>query len=214
MTRRGMLGLLATVATATLTGCGNSSASFRYRMRVEGTYSGTAVYELLAEKVNGPRLPEEKPGGSIIKGEALVLETSSGPVFLLLQAADTKGDLKEGVMRALAPDVPRTEQPYSWAVAKRLAGAGNGDAKGDLPRESWPLMVRFRDINDPNTMEKIEPSAIGITRITLEATRDPMTMGIEKRLVWLPTIYSKLRKDFAPEGIPVGDIQRLFSGLR
>ena len=99
MTRRGVIGLLAGITSVlALGGCGfNSSASFRYRMTVGGAHPGAAVYEMLAEKVNGPRLPEEKPGGSIIKGEALVIETPSGPIFLLLKSADSGSELKKAI---------------------------------------------------------------------------------------------------------------------
>lgn len=187
MARRGVLGLLASGAAALLGGCGIfvSSASFRYRMRVEGVVNGEAVYEILAEKVNGPRLPDEKPGGSIIKGEALVLETASGPVFLLLTSARSGGDLKGAVMRALAPDVPRSEEPYSYAVASRLSGAGEGEVKAELPRSEWPMMVRFTDINNPKSLEKVDPSEIGVKRIVLETTDASITNGIKKRLTWL-----------------------------
>lgn len=197
MARRGMLGLIATVAGALwLPGCGLlvSSASFRYRMRVEGPYSGSAVYEILAEKVNGPRLPEEKPGGSILRGEALVLETPSGPVFVLLESARPGESLKGAVMQALAPDVPRNDYPYSYAVAKRLAGSGDGDAKGELPRADWPMMVRFRDINDPKSVEQMNPAALGVTRIRLETTKDAVTTGIEKKF---PTWFLKLSQQRA-----------------
>ena len=187
MARRGMIGLMAGAASAMLAGCGlfDSAASFRYRMTVVGAQSGTAVYELLAEKMSGPLLPDEKPGGSIIKGEALAIETPSGPVFVLLQPAQGGGDLKGAVVRALAPDIPWNGQPNFWKAVNRLSGSGNGDAKGDLPRREWPLMVRFRDLNDPKSVEKVDPDAIGVKRITLETTSDAVTTGIEKRLGWL-----------------------------
>ena len=187
MARRGAMGLLV-VAAGVLAGCGlfNSSASFRYRMKVEGSHPGEAVYEILAEKVSGPRLPDERPGGSIIKGEALVIETPSGPVFLLLQSPGSGGDLKGAVARTLAPDIPWNGQPNFWKAVTRLADAGEGEAKGELPREDWPMMVRFRDINDPKSVELVDPEAVGVKRIMIETTSDDVTTGIEMRLGWLP----------------------------
>lgn len=186
MTRRGVLGFIAGLAsTGLLTACMQRSASFRYRMTVEGRHSGMAVYELLAEKVIGLRLADETPGGSIIRGEALALETPTGPVFLLLQAPKGQDDLKSGVLGALAPEVSRKETPYSWAAASQLARLGDGHAKGDLARDRWPLMVRFRDLADPRTVELVDPGAAGVTRIALETTLDRVTLGIEKRLAWL-----------------------------
>ena len=186
MARRGAMGLLV-MAAGVLAGCGlfNSSASFRYRMKVEGSHPGEAVYEILAEKVNGPRLPDERPGGSIIKGEALVIETPSGPVFVLLQSPGSGGDLKGAVARTLAPDIPWNGQPNFWKAVTRLAGAGDGEIKGELPREDWPMMVRFGDIDDPKSVVKVSPDEIGVKRIVLETTSDPIATGIEKRLMWL-----------------------------
>ena len=187
MARRGVMGVLAGAAAAVLGGCGlfNSTASFRYRMTVEGSHPGEAVYELLAEKVNGPRLPDEKPGGSIIRGEALVIETPSGLVFLLLQSSGSGADLKGAVARTLAPDIPWNGQPNFWKAVTRLAHTGEGEAKGELPRADWPMMVRFGDINDPKTVEKVDPEVIGVKRIVVETTSDDVTTGIEKRLGWL-----------------------------
>lgn len=180
--RRGLIGIFTMVVATMLASCWTSTALVRYRMTVEGDHNGTAVYAMLAEKIRGLRLPEEKPGGSIIKGEALVVETSRGPIFLLLQTADGQENLKAGVMHALAPDVPMTEEPYSWAVVRKLSGSISfNKRKAELPRNAWPMMVRFRDLNDPKSVERVEPEAIGVKRILLETTGAEVTTGIEKR---------------------------------
>jgi hypothetical protein len=183
MNRRHALGILALAGAGLLTGCGVSSASFRYRMTVEGQHHGTAVYELLAEKVNGLRLADEKPGGAIIKGQALVIETETGPVFVLLHAIGGGDDRPGEVIRTLAPDIPWNGQPNFWKAVNHLGGWFGG-AKGELPRAEWPTMVRFRDLSDPKSVEKVEPETLGITHIWLETTSDLVTTGVEKRLVW------------------------------
>ena len=182
--RRSALGLLAGAATLAVAGCGlmMSTASFHYRMTVEGAVSGSAVYELLAERVNGPRLADETPGGSIILGEALVLETPKGPVFVLLKSSRGGYDLKDAVLKALAPDWQQLDQPWGYAVANRLEDAREGEMKAALPRADWPLMVRFGDISDPKTVEQVDPDTIGVKRIVLETTRADVTTGIEKRI--------------------------------
>ena len=189
---RSALTFLAGVASMVLVGCGlfMSSSSYRYRMTVEGTHSGSSVYEILAEKKNGPLLPDEKPGGSIIKGEALVIETPSGPVFALLTPAQGGGDLIGAITRALTPDIVWNGQPNFWKAVNRLASAGEGEVKAELPREEWPMMVRFRDLNDPKSVERVDPAAAGVTRVLLETTKDDVTVGIEKRLGWLCSKFS------------------------
>lgn len=187
LTRRSAIALLGG-AMALLGGCGRSASSFRYRMTVEGQNPGTAVYEVLAEKVVGPRLSEEKPGGSVIRGEALVIETSSGPVFALLESTGGSDALRVAVVKALAPDAPLQPVESYFDTIRALDAVRDGDAKGDLPRADWPTMIRFRDINDPESMEQVDPVSIGITRISVETTRDPITTGIEKRLRWLNAV--------------------------
>lgn len=185
MARRGVLAATAGAAALLLGGCNPfySSASYRYRMTVEGEHQGSAVYEVLAERTRAVLLPEEKPGGSLLKGQALVIETSSGPVFALLKSGDDSVGLISSVTHALAPDIPMGGQPNFWKAVKRLGGWFGG-AKGELPREDWPLLVRFRNINDPKSVEKVSPDAIGMKRILLETTSDDVTTGIEKRLAW------------------------------
>jgi len=186
MSRRGVIGVLAGgAAMAGLGGCNPfyARASYRYRMRVEGQYGGSVVYEVLAEKDRFILISEQLPGGSILKGEALVIETPSGPVFVLMKKDGNGRDLISAVTHALAPDIPAGGQKNFWKAVNRLGGWFGG--KAELPRADWPLMVRFRDIDDPRSVERVEPEAIGVRRILLEVTSDRMTTGIEKRLGWL-----------------------------
>ena len=47
------------------------------------------------------------------------------------------------------------------------------------------MMVRFGNINDPKSVERVEPNQIGVRRIWLETTSEPVTTGIKLRLPWL-----------------------------
>ena len=161
-----------------------ATSSFRYRMRVEGELSGSAVYEVLVERTIGPRLAGETPGGSIVLGEALLLSAPAA-VFVLLRSAVEGRDLMGAIMHALAPDVSLSEEPFSWAVAKHLSGTRNREAVGELPRGHWPLMVRFRDLADSTSVEQVEPEEIGVRRILVQVTNDAVSRGIERRLAWL-----------------------------
>jgi hypothetical protein len=63
---------------------------------------------------------------------------------------------------------------------------------GDPPG-AWPMLVRFRDIRDPKSVEPVDPEHLdrsfgpGVTlrRFTVELTDDSVTTGIEKRLAWV-----------------------------
>lgn len=67
----------------------------------------------------------------------------------------------------------------------------------DIPRSHYPLLVTFSDINDPKTVQQVDPDNLAATlgpgvslkRITLEITDEPVTEGkIESVLRWLKTI--------------------------
>ena len=48
------------------------------------------------------------------------------------------------------------------------------------------MMVCFRDIHDPASVERVDPYEVGVERIALETTTAAVTVGIEKYLDWLP----------------------------
>ena len=60
------------------------------------------------------------------------------------------------------------------------------------------MLVRFRDINDPKTVERVDPGKIdasfgpgvSLKSATFQVTDDPVTKGIAKRLPWLGTVGS------------------------
>lgn len=67
-----------------------------------------------------------------------------------------------------------------------------GTTSAELPRKEWPLMVRFRDVNDPTSVERVDPDTLGVKRVLLETTSEDVTMGIEKRLRWLREAWRSL----------------------
>ena len=189
MTRRDLMAALATMLpAATLGGCGgmSDSASYRFRMTVEvatpqGVRTGSSVIQVEVQRTSP--IGDRSGVNSGIRGEAVVIDLPDGPVFVLLKLPDAKGSLQ-----GVATDA--------------LAGGGAADADGamrryqkitsswfglsaDLPRDQWPMFVRFRDIADPKSVERVEPQAVGVTRIRVQTTHDAVTTGIRKRLGWL-----------------------------
>ena len=189
MRRREVLGGTSIVVLSQfLGGCGGNSASFRYRMTVEvetpqGIKSGSSVMEIIAERQEQV-LSEARPMISTVRGEAVVVDLPSGPLFVLLQMPDARTTYISAVTYALAPDLREGGWQPFWKAVNRLGGWFGG-ATGDVPREDWPMMVRFRDIHDPKSVERVDPEAVGVKRIRIETTSDDVTTGIEKRLRWL-----------------------------
>lgn len=185
-----MLGqLLAFPIVYSLTGCSlPDSASYRFRMSVEaytptGMRSGSSVMEEIASR-NVFRTSETGPGSGGTRGEAVVVDLPDGPLFVLLKMSDARGEIGGYVTDALNHRGHLGGfEPY-FAAVKRL-GSWFGHAKAELPREDWPMMIRFRDLSDPHSVEQVDPDGTGVKRILLETTRDRVTTGLEKRLTWL-----------------------------
>lgn len=191
MTRRDLVkGLIAVAPAVALPGCGAlDSASYRFRMTVEadapeGPRTGSAVMEVSAQRQ--PKLmSEERPLLTGLKGEAFAIDLPSGPVFVLLKLGDGEFEtLEEAVTYALKPEIrPGGWKPF-WKAVNDLDGWFGG-TKAELPRENWPLMVRFSDIEDSTSVALVHPQSIGVGRILLETTSDEVTRGIQQRLPWL-----------------------------
>ena len=162
--------------------------SYRFRMTVEvetpqGMKTGSSVMEITAyEKLK--LTSEEHGGGGGLRGEAVMVETVDGPIFVLLKDDGSGQPFRVEVTAALAPGAPLNPIASYVATVGDLGGMF-ASAKAELPRADWPLMVRFRDIDDPKSVEKVDPEAIGVKRIVVETTSDDVTTGIEKRIPWI-----------------------------
>jgi hypothetical protein len=65
--------------------------------------------------------------------------------------------------------------------------------KGDMPFKYLPMLVRFRDVHDPASVERVDPSDLAASfgsgvkfdRMSIEITDAPVTKRIEAVLPWL-----------------------------
>lgn len=196
MARRGVMGLLACAVTTVLGGCGifGGGSGYRFRMTVEvetpqGLKTGSSVYQVTA----GYR-PDLQPGGKarewMARGEAVAVDLPGGKtLFALLKTGAIQGDLVSMSMTALDPafknDIPE--------CAKRIASGDGTLERADVAPADYPMLVTFRDIGDPKSVEQVDPvnlaarfgAGVRLRRITVELTTDAVTVGIEKRLGWL-----------------------------
>lgn len=194
MTRRGAIRLLAGLATVgLLAGCDlfTQRATFRVRMTVEvqtaqGLKSGSSVMEMSAQtRVAAGTQSTARYSAGLSHGEAVVVDLPDGPLFVLLTIPDAKDSFGGPIFDALNGDGKPLTNDDMMAFVSRMGSIG-ARYRGYVRRELWPLMVQFADIANPTSVERVDPVATKVTRIMVETTNDPVTVGIEKRLVWLP----------------------------
>ena len=180
------------------------SVTVRYRLTLEAqvdgeSRTGSGVIEVTYSKQSEFAGQHELVVD--LRGEAVVLDLGSRGVLFALLKADT--DSRSGpewiVLRAFDFPGGSLPRPVEEGVkqVQRLSG------KRELPLTSLPLLVRFRDLNDPKTVERVDPLDIGksfgagarLVSATLEIvpagiwpfssygiTGEPVTRGIEDKL--------------------------------
>ncbi len=121
------------------------------------------------------------------RGEAAFVELpGKGYVFALLDGGPPDSGPQTNAINIFKDQLPRRGDERFAIVAKSRF-------KKDIPRSHYPLLVAFMDINDPKTVQKVDPEDLAATfgpgvslkRITLEITDEPVTEGkIERVLGW------------------------------
>jgi hypothetical protein len=183
------------------------SATVRYRLTLDAEVdgklkTGSGVIEVTYSKNNDPISRAEFSIG--VRGEAVVLDLGQrGTLFALLkEGEDNRSGPDYIVLRAFNFSGGALPRP----VERGLSDVRKLSGKVELPLRSLPLLVRFRDINDPLTIEKVDPldleksfgPGVRLTGATLEIvpsgiwpfswlgiTGEPLTDNLEKKLVWL-----------------------------
>lgn len=213
-----------------------NKAEVRFRVTVEvndnGTIrSGSSVWSWMLYK---PTLALASAYSGEFKGEAVAVELSDGRVlFALLRGSgaytdlamlgerqfkeywvDGKMDDRVENLRSIAKNVGRSKM-----LACEQWQEGDARDRSDYAFDC-PMLVSFADIDDPASIKLVEaddlPDTFGkgieLEHITIEITDEPVTKGIEKRLLWMPKVYQMgISPDFKPKGIPVGNFRGLFT---
>lgn len=181
-----------------LAGC-ERSAEVRYRVTVEvndkGTIrSGSSVW---AFKLTKSIMPLASPYNPEFRGEAVSVELPGrGTLFALVKDVEMYPENLFGDLRRPRPGPPQfSDRVKDLHHIKGMIGAS---ATLDCVNPPWigvscPTLVRFRDKNDPKTIEVVDPSNMAasfgkdvrLIRVTVQITSDPVTTGIEKTLPWL-----------------------------
>ena len=195
--------------------CGNS-AEVRYKVTVEvddrgTTRSGSSV---MSFKLFKPDVALVSPYNAEFRGEAVAVDLGNGQVlFALLK--DEKGNL--GTVQMWPEKVFDDLGSGSERIRNIRRIASNEGLVREVPRffpaisdsrepfVNYPLLVRFRDLSRPESIEAVDPDALDkafgpgvkLRQISVQVTDEPVTDGITKRLPWLEDV-GRVRSTFIP----------------
>jgi hypothetical protein len=195
------------LAVLTLSGCAaaedapeDRAPDYRYRLTVEvetpeGLKAGSSVIEV---QQSIGRTTMDGFGEQVflrIRGEAVSVDLSNGRTLYALLRSGGDVEWAARVIPRLSPDAGDKNSLDDFLLL---------EGKKELPRKwsaqrpfnnvsAYPMMVTFGDEADPTSVAQADPDNLAATfgegvklkRITAELTDDPVTTGIERRLVWL-----------------------------
>jgi hypothetical protein len=183
------------------------SVTLRYRLALELEIDGQSKFGSGVREVTYTKQPQLAAQHELsigYRGEAIAFDVDSRGTFFVLLTAGT--DYRSGaewiVLRAFGFEGGSLPRPIEEGLKQvsRLSG------KRELPLDSLPKLVRFRNINDPMTVEAVNPFNVAehfgadakLVRATLEIvpagtwplnsfgiTGERISSGIQGKLSWL-----------------------------
>lgn len=191
------------------------SVTIHYRLNlvvsVDGQpVTGSGVIEVTREDTT--RIFASMGGyGATIKGEAVIVDLGEkGALFALLRGKDI------GIAEGNSSPAYILFYAFASQLDKRVDGLAQlralkaAHAKTDIPFNLIPMLVRFRKIDDPTTIEIVDPEnlaasfgpGVSLQRATIEITDDPVTRGITKKLTWLPALEKRAARSMERSSPP------------
>ena len=186
--------------------------TYRYRLTVEvatpqGVRSGSSVIEVRTARAGDLAIVSPRALSSSARGEAVAVDLPGGQILFALLRSDTNSEWAKGGFEQLAAVTPikeaeKMDDEYGARSARVLLLKGpqvlprqapfavSRGAKPTDPPTAYPMLVRFRDIADPKSVERVDPDALAksfgpgttLRSITVERTEDAVTTGIARRL--------------------------------
>jgi hypothetical protein len=132
--------------------------------------------------------------GATVKGEAVVLDLGDrGAMFALLHGRKPRIAEDDSFPSYVIFKAFKNVLPKSADGIMQMRVLKQRKPKADIPFQLLSLLVRFRDIDNPASVEQVDPNnlsasfgpGVSLRRATIEITDDPVTTGIEAKLKWL-----------------------------
>ena len=197
---------ICSVAAVMLSACGLLSTScptYRVKLTVEvetpsGLRKGSNVCEVRTSRTgsNFPASPNQI--SYTVRGASVAVDLLGGTLFTIMQA-DSIGSALISAHNYYRRTSNLPEDPIDSRTINRLIR----EAKPIIlprfffkeeSRSGFPQLVRFRDTNDPASVEWVDPddlerlfgSGTKIKQLIIQVTDDPISSSIVARLPWLP----------------------------
>jgi hypothetical protein len=172
-------------------------AAIKYRLTLTASVDGKPTQGsgvIAVEYIKPPDWLLDSPNvDAFVRGEAVMLDVGKrGKLFALLSPGS---DSRTG---------PKFLVPYLWgrnAIISAADVAWLQSLRGSKTVESdqLPFLVRFRDPNDPNSVEQVDPndleasfgSGVKLLNATIEITDEPITSGLYNALPWLGRLVKR-----------------------
>ncbi len=179
----------------------------KYRLTLEVEMNGTVqtgsgvIEERWYNQIYFKDLANGIPWVVHTRGEAVTVDLGSrGSLFALLTGPERKS--RGSSQTYFSPDPQQV-------LLTQLSPVGQGRITPDIleqlsrrrdivkiPVEGLPMLVRFRDISDPTSVEEVNPDdlaasfgpGIKLRGATIAISDEPVTVGIEEKLRWLKVL--------------------------
>lgn len=167
----------------------------------EGLKTGSSVQEIVFSvepcplcNTSGPKFRRH------VRGEAVAVDLGPRGTLFALMVGGKEHPAPDPVTPIIVEMVFGPKQDKNWRGVEAVRALGRATGKADVPAELMPFMVRFRDVNDPKSVERVDSDnlaasfgpGVKLANATIEITRDPVTTGIAKWLGWLPHFYGRM----------------------
>lgn len=193
-------GLLVLVVLV-LSGCDDRNISYRLTVSVEAdgaVHTGSGVigtvwqdqraFKGLAQGIDW--YPE-------VHGQAIPVDLGQRGVLFVLLRGDPTRKRSYPDMAPLLVGLVMPGRPQGMSFGEALAIVARHQGEVDVPCEPLPMMVRFGDIANPKTVERVDPcdlakslgSGVRLARATIAVTDERPTAGIEAWLPWLTPLH-------------------------
>lgn len=185
----------------------------------EGLKTGSSVIEVSTAVTGKYSIPNPGKVEHRIRGEAVTVDLGKRGVMFALLRSEYSVDWANGVLMSVTKPVSRDEKKaagldsdhdpsFDIGMQRTLALTGRHESpryvdnvltradvrnKGGKLPSYYPMMVRFADLADPKSVEKVDSddlaksfgAGVKLRRITVERTDDRVTKEIKNKLQWL-----------------------------